>query len=272
MVKLWIISDLHYEILPNDATDNFLQADADVLIIAGDYHRATKAVAHARRQFPDMPLIMICGNHEHYRTNASVASDVKRMQDDAAADMAASGRITHVLENQVLDMAFGSEQVRIIAGTLWTDFELFGDSDAHSRYAANGMNDYNYIRGNKVGAYELLPAETCKWHVETRDLIGTELCKKFLGKTLVATHHLPSIRSVAMRYRDDPLTPAFASNCDHLLTLGADLWIHGHTHDSCDYIAGHTRVVCNPRGYASHFGKLLRPENKLFSPEMVLEV
>ena len=28
----------------------------------------------------------------------------------------------------------------------------------------------------------------------------------------------------------------------------AQLWIHGHTHDSFDYVVNGTRVVCNPRG------------------------
>jgi hypothetical protein len=28
------------------------------------------------------------------------------------------------------------------------------------------------------------------------------------------------------------------------------LWIHGHTHESFDYVVNSTRVVCNPRGYA----------------------
>jgi len=26
------------------------------------------------------------------------------------------------------------------------------------------------------------------------------------------------------------------------------LWIHGHSHDRCDYRLGGTRVVANPRG------------------------
>ena len=29
-------------------------------------------------------------------------------------------------------------------------------------------------------------------------------------------------------------------------------WIHGHTHDACDYMIGDTRVLCNPRGYIGH--------------------
>jgi hypothetical protein len=27
------------------------------------------------------------------------------------------------------------------------------------------------------------------------------------------------------------------------------LWVHGHTHDRCDYMLGETRVVANPLGY-----------------------
>ena len=30
------------------------------------------------------------------------------------------------------------------------------------------------------------------------------------------------------------------------------LWVHGHMHDTFDYMIGSTRVVCNPRGYAGH--------------------
>jgi Icc-related predicted phosphoesterase len=44
------------------------------------------------------------------------------------------------------------------------------------------------------------------------------------------------------------------------------LWIHGHTHESFDYEIGKTRVVCNPRGYASI------EENKGFRPDYTLVV
>jgi hypothetical protein len=54
------------------------------------------------------------------------------------------------------------------------------------------------------------------------------------------------LRSVAERYKNVHLTPAFALNCDDLLDLGGDLWIHGHIHQSCDYMAGKTRVLRNP--------------------------
>ena len=49
---------------------------------------------------------------------------------------------------------------------------------------------------------------------------------------------------------------------------GVDLWVHGHTHDSFDYLVdrpggGTCRVVCNPRGYVRWDGTL---ENRGFDP------
>jgi len=76
---------------------------------------------------------------------------------------------------------------------------------------------------------------------------------------------LPSIRSIADRYRADPVSAAFASNMDgFILEHQPRLWIHGHTHESFDYEIGKTRVVCNPRGYASI------EENKGFRPDYTL--
>jgi hypothetical protein len=43
-------------------------------------------------------------------------------------------------------------------------------------------------------------------------------------------------------------------------------WIHGHTHESCDYVENGTRVVCNPRGY------LPMEANPGFQPDFIVEV
>ena len=94
-------------------------------------------------------------------------------------------------------------------------------------------------------------------------------------RPVVVTHHLPSERSVAPRFAKDELTPAFASHLDDLLPF-AQLWIHGHTHDSIDYVLeaeGHrTRVVCNPRGYPLSTGGTSVFENQSFNPALLLEI
>ncbi len=77
-----------------------------------------------------------------------------------------------------------------------------------------------------------------------------ELERKFEGPTVVVTHHLPALTSVAKRYANDPLNPAFASRLEDVIEkYRPELWIHGHTHVPCDYELFDTRIVCNPGGY-----------------------
>lgn len=39
---------------------------ADVVVLAGDIDCGTKGVAWARQAFPDVPVLSVAGNHEHY--------------------------------------------------------------------------------------------------------------------------------------------------------------------------------------------------------------
>ncbi|MFZ1641033.1 MAG: hypothetical protein WAV07_06250 [Candidatus Contendobacter sp.] len=61
------------------------------------------------------------------------------------------------------------------------------------------------------------------------------------------------------------MSPAFVSNLEDLLGP-ARLWIHGHTHDTFDYLVADTQVLCNPRGYAPF------ELNPAFNPALVIEV
>ena len=61
------------------------------------------------------------------------------------------------------------------------------------------------------------------------------------------------------------------------LVMKADLWIHGHVHDSFDYMVGSCRVVTNPGSYATTLGKVKSPEelqweNPYFDPQKVIEL
>src|SRR5690606_37391535 len=83
--------------------------------------------------------------------------------------------------------------------------------------------------------------------------------------TVVVTHHLPSAQSVNPKFTGDLLNAAYASDLDQVIEDGRPaLWVHGHTHDSCDYQFGDTRVVCNPRGYDD--------ENAVFDRKLVVEI
>jgi calcineurin-like phosphoesterase family protein len=83
-------------------------------------------------------------------------------------------------------------------------------------------------------------------------------------KNIVVTHFCPSEKSIHEQFKGSSLNPYFTCNCENLMTEDVNLWIHGHTHSSFDYMFGSTRVVCNPRGY--------KDENKDFSSTLIVEV
>jgi calcineurin-like phosphoesterase family protein len=85
-------------------------------------------------------------------------------------------------------------------------------------------------------------------HEQSRRWIEDQLALPYAGKTVVVTHHGPSARSIHPRYLGEPVNAAFVSELDGLVEK-ADLWLHGHVHDSFDYMVGDCRVVANPRGY-----------------------
>ena len=90
--------------------------------------------------------------------------------------------------------------------------------------------------------------------------------KKEKKKTVVVTHHAPSIRSVAEQYKNEHLSAAFASEMEKFIEkTKPDLWVHGHVHTSSDYHIGSTRVICNPRGYADE-------PNDNFDDDLVIEI
>jgi len=83
-------------------------------------------------------------------------------------------------------------------------------------------------------------------HQEAIDWLDQQLNKPHAGKTVVVTHHAPSLRSIiANNY-------AYASDLEKFIANRADkinLWCHGHIHHPVDYQMSGVRIVSNPRGY-----------------------
>jgi Icc-related predicted phosphoesterase len=82
----------------------------------------------------------------------------------------------------------------------------------------------------------------------------------------VITHHAPHRLSVPAQFDGEPLTPCYVSHIPELVRPPADLWIHGHIHNSMDYAIGGTRVLCNPRGYQPPH------DNPAFNEELTVEI
>lgn len=254
-MRILVLSDLHLEF------DEGLRippgARPDVAVLAGDIWSDERGVSWALATF-SCPVVYVPGNHEFYGREIG---DVRRRL--AAA---ARGTRVHVLDDREVII----EGVRFVGSTLWTDFALDGDRARAMAAAHLGMTDFRLVRiDDRVGdgPRPFTPADAAALHGAARRFLEQALARPHPGPTVVVTHHLPSSRSIAARWKGYILNGAFASNLDELLERHRPaLWIHGHTHDSLDYRIGPTRVVCNPRGY------LPREPNLGFDPGLVVEV
>jgi hypothetical protein len=144
--------------------------------------------------------------------------------------------------------------VRFLGTTLWTDFLLFGDGARRAGAMAVGrqlLRDFSRIRNADDSPSRFTPEDAAALFDAHSRWLEARLAARFDGPTVVITHHAPSRKSIHPRFADSPLNACFVSDAEHLLDGSrAQLWIHGHTHDSFDYVVNGTRVVCNPRGYA----------------------
>lgn len=247
-MKLHILSDLHTEFSDFDPPET----DADVVVLAGDIGVGTAGIEWAARQCPEAAVIYVPGNHEFYDHDIGRTDQL----------LAAAPANIHVLSKDVLEL----DGIRFLGATLWTDFKLYGEGEAwFSRQKARGLiEDFISIRN---GGRLFTPEDSVELHEASKAWLVSELNNEFDGPTVVVTHHLPAIPSIAKQYNNDPLNPAFASRLEGIIKrYRPDLWIHGHTHVPCDYEIFGTRVVCNPRGYPSE------SSGRGFSPGLVVEV
>lgn len=252
-MRLQIFSDIHADVArPRPIT---VAPDVDAVIVAGDVCEGAKNGFARLRQFVPMqvPIIMVMGNHEYYRSH--LAGEL------AAARQAAPLYGVHLLENGVVTLG----GVRFIGCSLWTDYAFFGDPQRAMLAAAHGLNDHRRIKWSKQPWSRFRPQEAWRLHQQSRAFIETTLAEPFDGATVVVTHHAPHPGSIHSRYKSNLLTAAYVSDLTAVIAAGRpDLWVHGHVHESFDYRAGATRVICNANGYGN--------ENPQFNPALVVEI
>lgn len=254
-MKLAIFSDLHNEFTPWAPPESI--KDADVVMLAGDIDVGEKGVLWAAKTF-SQPVIYVPGNHEFYKgVYQSVLKKMRTAAQDTNVHLLNDGEVT-------------IDGVQFIGSTLWTDFELSGTKPISALFALEKMHDYRVIRFNQGGRYrKLTVGDTVRLHSEGLAYLKQQLTtlKNNNQKTVVITHHAPSVQSVVPEYKDDKLAPAYCSNLDAILhEFEPLLWIHGHTHHNVDYHIGNTRVLSNQRGYV--------PEERIktFNENFMIEV
>lgn len=248
-MKIQVISDLHQEFGSTELSFN----NADVAVLAGDVNVGTKGIDWIKSKISNIPVIYVIGNHEYYK--GSYPKTLHKIKE------CASGSNVFVLENEKIEI----EGINFLGSTMWTDFSLFGSPRIYGALCQSKMNDYKRIRRDPSYS-KLRSIDTFNIHNKSINWLENEL-KELEGKqNVVVTHHAPSIQSIPQRFKDDPISSAYASNLeDVILKYSPEYWIHGHIHEPRRYKIMNTEVICNPHGYIDE------PYNG-YDKELILEL
>jgi len=230
------MSDLHVDDAPYALPDT--PADVNVIIIAGDvadgHHRSIRWLReHAVPK--GLPVIYVLGNHDYY------GGDIR----DDADDWYRSAGITLLHAKRPMVEIHG---IRFIGCTLWTDYAVSDDLVAAMWWAKMSMPDFSNI---DYDMRRLVPKDLLTIHRNHLGLLAGLLTEyEESRRTVVVTHHAPHPASLNGGRARDPSDGSFASDLTSVIEVGRpELWIHGHVHQSRNYRAGRTRMICNPRGY-----------------------
>lgn len=232
-MKVLVLSDLHIEFEGFEIN----YSDVDLVILAGDIHVKEHGYKWASENVKGIPVLYVLGNHEFYgKAYPKLIDDLKEKSKNSNI---------HILEKDV----FTINGINFLGCTLWTDFELFGDPRITGYECQQSMTDFKKIRVAPKFS-KLRSIDVASIHKQSLSWLTEELDKRREQVNIVITHHAPSIQSVPEQFKEDTLSAAYASNLEHVITeYNPRYWIHGHMHNSSDYMIGDTRIICNPKGY-----------------------
>lgn len=242
-----------------------LDEDSDtVLVIAGDIWTSRKFLT---RQYRDGQswlkkvssqfkyVIFTLGNHDYWGANLS--DEPSKIRKELALQNLFN---VFLMENDNIIL----DGHKFIGSTLWTDFNRH---DLGLLMAAPGlMKDYKKIRFGS--AYKKLSPSNLYdiFNISSRFIFNNASKDHSSQKIIIITHMAPSDKSLAPRYKNNPrpINYLYFSDLEEkIMTSSIDLWLHGHTHDICDYMIGKTRVLANQRGYSDEIVSGFDPEFRI---------
>ncbi|MDR1857605.1 MAG: metallophosphoesterase [Desulfovibrio sp.] len=256
-MTLRIFSDLHIEDwpLPGFRRDRdappfvpFVLPKAgpeDVLVLAGDtceFKGLDRLKAFLGPWSKDRPIIHVPGNHEygHSRTMATGEALFRRWAREHFPGL-------RPLAGEGEEVTIGD--VSFLGGTMWTDFS--GRDPEVLRKAYDYMPEYRRVRiDTPRGPRELFPEDTLRLHEQFMDRLEAWLARDD-GLYKVAITHTAPAHFPQSRHDRKKAGAYVCTDVEGILAegKGPGLWIHGHTHESVDFVLGRTRIVSNPLGF-----------------------
>lgn len=251
-MRIALYSDLHldHDAAADAAFLNELQQDdsnpdSDVAVIAGDLYSVaspkltTDFIQIMLDRYPH--VLFVPGNHDYWLANPE--NFVKQLHDEVnnRFDDVTGQRVHLATEPRYFQI--GGQ--RFLAGTLW--------------YPEPGpRQQQQFIDMRQTKVYR-------NWFFEQfQEFMDVYRHSSDLSDTVVVTHHLPAPESTPTQFKGSPYNHFFCTDLTKdILEKTPKAWLHGHTHDACDYMVGQTRVVCNPRGYPHEYKTRAKYEPKL---------
>ncbi len=251
-MRIQVVSDIHLEFrasgdkigLRSEYINSLRQEDVDVLVLAGDIMnwRDIQEIRSTLEMFSKLAthVVYVPGNHEYYGTSAPAAHHIVTKACEGIENVTPVIRPTSlVLDGQVF-----------LAGTMWYNQKAVERAGYDPEYGLLPVGEHTHVFSDYRWIVGLYP-----WVFQQADGFDSMLKHLLHSDAIVVTHHLPSPRSTPPQHLGDKSNCFFVNNKTRLLnTRKPKLWIHGHTHTRCDYLAGkdlQTRIVANPCGYPS---------------------
>jgi len=252
-MKIQYCSDLHLEFKENS---EFLNANpikpvGEILILAGDIFPLKHIedikgfINYVSDNFKE--VYMIPGNHEWYRYN------IPKEGDSLDTDLRDN---VHLINNKEVKIG----DTNFIFSTMWSHVKRH---NAHE--VAKTVNDFRLI--GKEGRTLTVP-QFNKFHENALEFLKDAVKKSVGQKTVVITHHVPTIMNYPPEYINSPINGAFAVELhDFILDSGVDYWIYGHHHRNIpEFNIGKTKMLTNQLGYVYYM------EHKGFKLDALIEI
>jgi DNA repair exonuclease SbcCD nuclease subunit len=253
-VRCHYLSDLHLE---SQSFDVRLPR-GDILIIAGDLcharcldpartdkysadqrARVLRFSEKATRRFTH--VLVVAGNHDHYDSVFEETAGLLRKHLHGVT----------VLDNEAIEI----EGVRLFGTTLWSDFE--GRKPEGLDRVRRRMGEYFFVKtraaadGGNEALRRFRPEDALNAHDRAWAALRTEVSRDGAGRTVVISHHAPSLQGLNPLHRGNGLDGAYVSELDEAIMgfWNIAYWVHGHTHIRRAYRIGHVKVRTNACGF-----------------------
>ena len=246
-------SDLHLEFTQNKKylTRHPLKSKGEILLLAGDIVPFTMIDEH--NDFFDYlsnnftTTYWLPGNHEYYDYDINNRSGIL---------MESIRNNVFLINNKVIQL----DEVRLVFSTLWSEI-----SPENFLRIKLRMNDFNAIK--KADQF-FTPVDFNILHQHCKTFIKEALAQQTHTKTIVVTHHIPTLLNYPVKYKKDGFNEVFAVELFDLIDQSnVDYWLYGHHHfNTPAFKVGKTTLLTNQLGYIKF------KENMGFRNDAIIEI